>query len=202
MAASVFNADDFIARDREGGFDFVLAVDGGLAHLQGIGRAADFVLGDFDSLGHVPEGDNVEVHPVHKDKSDLELALDRVLAEGFSEARIYGALGGRLDHSIANLQMCARFAEAGLGISLVGADCVVRILVGPGEYALPPLERGTVSVFSATDESAGVTERGLEYPLEGATLTNRTTLGLSNELVGRPASVSVERGTLYIYSQP
>ena len=199
VAACDFNAAHFTARAGEGCFDYVVAVDGGLRHLESVGCVPDFTLGDFDSLGYVPEGRNVEVHPVHKDKSDLELALDFAQAEGYGEVVAYGALGGRPDHTVAALQTCARFAESGMTVTLVGLDCAVRILVGPGEFSLPLLERGTVSVFSATDMSEGVTERGMEYPLEHVRLSNRTTLGLSNELKGRPASVSIERGTLYIF---
>ena len=182
----------------EGSFDYIIAVDGGFAHLQVAGCVPQYVLGDFDSLGYVPEGANVEVYPAHKDKSDLELALDRILAEGFSEVVVYGALGGRLDHTLASLQTCARFAEQGLGVSLVGPDFQVRIVVGPAKLSLPVCKRGTVSVFSATDESTGVSEWGMEYPLEDARLTNRTTLGLSNELKGEPAGVAVRQGTLYV----
>ncbi|MBQ9041772.1 MAG: thiamine diphosphokinase [Eggerthellaceae bacterium] len=199
VAASDFNAPDFEIREANGQFDFIIAVDGGFAHLHELGVVPDLTIGDFDSLGYVPEGEDVIVHPVHKDKSDLELVLDYALEHGLESAVVYGALGGRLDHSVANLQMCARFAEAGLDLLLVGDDMAVKILVGPGEYGLPDCDRGTVSVFSAVDESHGVTERGLEYPLENATLTNRTTLGLSNELIGEPASVSIEQGTLFIF---
>ncbi len=199
VAASDFNAADFESREANGQFDCVIAVDGGFAHLRELGVVPDLTIGDFDSLGYVPDGEDVIVHPVHKDKSDLELVLDYVLERRFESAVVYGALGGRLDHSVANLQMCARFAEAGLDLLLVGTDAAVKILVGPGEYSLPVCDRGTVSVFSAVDESRGVTERGLEYPLEGATLTNRTTLGLSNELIGQPASISVANGTLLIF---
>ena len=84
-------------------------------------------------------------------------------------------------------------------MQIVGIDSVVRILVGPGECVLPALSSGTVSVFSAVNESRGVTETGMEYPLENAVLSNRTTLGLSNELIGKPATVSVECGTLYVF---
>ena len=157
------------------------------------------VMGDFDSLGYVPHGQHVQVHPTHKDKSDLELALDFVSAQGFEEVVVYGSLGGRLDHTIATLQMCARFAELGMGLILVGLDTAVKILVGPGTFDVPFDGLGTVSVFSATDESVGVCEYGMEYPLENAMLTNRTTLGLSNELMSEPAKVTVEQGTLYIF---
>lgn len=194
VATSDFNAQDFARRS----FDFVIAVDGGFTHLEAVGCVPDVCIGDFDSLGYVPKGMRAIEHPTHKDKSDLELALDYAAEKSFERVVVYGALGGRLDHSVANLQMCARFAEAGMDVELVGVDCAVSILVGPGTLELPALQ-GTVSVFSAVDESRGVTEKGMEYSLDNATLTNRTTLGLSNELVGQPATVSVETGTLLIF---
>ena len=199
VAVCEFNAGHFRACYEAGAFDFVVAVDGGFGHLKAVGCAPDYIMGDFDSLGYVPQGANVEVHPVHKDKSDLELALDFALDKGFSELVIYGALGGRLDHTVGALQMCARFAERGMTITLVGVECAVRILVGPGRFELPVRDKGTVSVFSAVDESVGVSEWGMEYPLVDALLPNRITLGLSNELQGMPAGVSVEQGTLYVF---
>ena len=199
VAASDFNGRHFAEQRSGGAFDAVVAVDGGYAHLQGAGCVPDAAIGDFDSLGYVPEGDAVIEHSPHKDKSDLELALDYAVERGFARAVVYGALGGRPDHSVANLQMCARFAEKGMAVQIVGADCLVDILVGPGMLELPARECGTVSVFSAVDESRGVTENGLEYPLENVTLTNRTTLGLSNEMIGRPATISVEDGTLFVF---
>ena len=199
VAACDFNAGHFREQWERGAYRYILAVDGGFARLREIGCVPHYVLGDFDSLGYVPQGDNVEVHPAHKDESDLELALEHVFAHGCEEVAVYGALGGRLDHTMAALQTCARFAEAGLGVTLYGMDVAVRVLAGPARFELPPLERGIVSVFSATDEAAGVSEWGMEYPLSDARLTNRTTLGLSNELRGEPAGVSVERGTLYVF---
>lgn len=193
------NADNFFRRWKSACFDYVIAVDGGYAVLDELGCSPDLTIGDFDSLGYVPNGGLVEQYPSHKDKSDLELAFDRVSSEGFSDVVVYGALGGRLDHTIANLQMCARFAEEGIAVTLIGVDCAIRVLVGPATYDLPLVPRGTVSVFAGTKEAIGVTETGLEYSLDDATLTNRTTLGLSNELIGEPASVSVKQGTLYVF---
>ena len=181
-----------------GSIDFIIAADAGLVHLESLEIEPDLIVGDFDSLGYVPEGPEVVLHPVHKDESDLELALEEAAARKFDSAIVCGALGGRLDHTIAALHACARFAEAGMDIALIGDDALVKILVGPRTYRLPNIKEGTVSVFSAVDESRGVSEYGMEYPLEDATLGNRTSLGLSNELIGQPASVSVEKGTLYI----
>lgn len=198
VAASEFNGVHFAARDAEGAFDQVIAVDAGFAHLEGIGRIPDLVVGDFDSLGRVPACGRVERHPVKKDWSDLELALDSAVEAGFTALAVYGALGGRLDHEIANLQVMARYAEQGADVTAYGLDCAVHYVVGPATYDLPTGDSGTVSVFALTPQARGVVERGMEYAFEGETIGNRTTRGLSNELTGRAASVSVEEGTLIV----
>ncbi len=199
VAASDFNASHFLRRYHEHAFACVVAVDAGFAHLHAVNVQPDVALGDFDSLGFEPAAALVKSYPSHKDKSDLELAFDFVREEAFDSVEVYGALGGRLDHTLANLQIFARFAEDGLRVVAIDATSALRVLVGPSSFELPYTEKGVVSVFSANDVASGVSEFGLEYPLENAQLTNRTSLGLSNELVGKPASVHVESGTLYVF---
>jgi thiamine pyrophosphokinase len=180
-------------------FDFVMAVDAGFAHLESIGRVPDMALGDFDSLGYVPKCKKVARHPVKKDKSDLELAFDRAMNRKYEAIVVYGALGGRLDHTVANLQLFARYAERGVDVTAIGLDCAVRLVVGPDVYELPLRDEGTVSVFAMTPEAHGVIERGMEYSIDDETISNRTTRGLSNELIGEPAAVAVEEGTLLVF---
>lgn len=199
VAASDFNAEHFKGSYDAGRFDEVYAVDAGFEHLEGVGCVPDMAIGDFDSLGHRPQCRRVIELPVEKDKSDLEVAMDRVKTRRYDEVVIYGAIGGRLDHTMANLQMCAKFAEEGMGVTFVAQDCAIRIVVGPDAYDLPLLERGTVSVFAATDECHGVIERGMKYSIDDETITNRTTRGLSNELQGVEAVVAIEEGTLYVF---
>ena len=199
VAASDFNAEHFKASYEAERFDEVYAVDAGFAHLEAVGCVPDMAIGDFDSLGYRPKCRRVIELPVEKDKSDLEVAMDRVKTRRYDEVFIYGALGGRLDHTMANLQMCARFAETGMGVTFVSDDCAIRIVVGPDAYELPLLAEGTVSVFSATDECHGVIERGMKYSIDDETISNRTTRGLSNELQGVEAAVAVEKGTLYVF---
>lgn len=199
VAACEFNAEHFVSKNNEGAFDEVYAVDAGFAHLESIGYAPDMAIGDFDSLGYVPKCRRVIELPVMKDKSDLEVAMDRAKTRRYDEVFIYGALGGRLDHTMANVQMCARFAEEGIGVTFIGDTYAIRIVVGPDAYELPLLESGTVSVFAATDECHGVIERGMLYSIDDETLTNRTTRGVSNELQGVEAAIAVEEGTLYVF---
>ena len=198
VAASDFNADHFKMLDEAGAFSWVVAVDGGFAHLESIGRAPDLAIGDFDSLGYVPKAKRVSRHPVEKDKSDLELAFDRAMMRRFEEIVVYGALGGRLDHTLANLQIFAKFSERGVYVTAIGDTYEVQLLTGPDVLDLPRLDAGTVSVFAASDRATGVIERGLKWTLDDETLTNRTSRGLSNEFIGEDAAVGVEEGTLYI----
>ena len=199
VAASDFNAEYFGKLDAQGTFDEVYAVDGGFAHLEAIGRAPDLAIGDFDSLGYVPNAKRVSRYPVKKDKSDFELALQRARDYGFTDVVAFGVLGGRLDHTLSSLQLLARYAEEGMNVTAIGDTYAVRALAGPDAFELPVCESGTVSVFSVSDEARGVIERGMEYPLDDAVLTNRTSLGLSNELTGEPAAVAVESGTLLVF---
>lgn len=201
VGASEFSSEQFSARNGAGAFDAVIAVDGGFASLAAVGCAPDLAIGDFDSLGYVPEGVEVLAFPPEKDASDMELALGEAVARGADAVEVYGALGGRLDHTLANLQLLASFAERGLTVTAVGERERERIafLVGPGELRLPALPCGIVSVFSLTDVSTGVVEEGLKYGLDGVALTNRTSWGLSNEFIGTPARIALESGTLAVF---
>ncbi len=109
VCGATFAQDDFCARYERGEFAHVVAVDSGYAHLTHVGVPPDVALGDFDSLGFVPE--RGISHPAIKDKSDLELALDYVRAEGFRDIWVYGCLGGRIDHTISALQVLRAAAE-------------------------------------------------------------------------------------------
>ncbi len=199
IGASDFNAAYFAERAARGAFDAVIAVDGGFASLEAAGCVPDLALGDFDSLGFVPEDVPVKLFPAEKDASDMELALEEALTRGAGTVEVYGALGGRLDHTLANLLLLASFAERGLDVAVVGERERIALLVGPGELLIEAADEGIVSVFSLSDVATGVCEEGLKYGLDHVALTNRTSWGLSNELAGAAARISVESGTLAVF---
>lgn len=199
VGASDFNAGHFACRAAAGAFDAVIAVDGGYASLAAAGCAPDLAIGDFDSLGYVPDGVPVKAFPPEKDASDMELALEEAVSRGAGAVEVYGVLGGRLDHTLANLLLLASFAERGLAVRAVGDNSQIVFLVGPDELHAEGESGDIVSVFSLTDVSTGVVEEGLRYGLDGVALTNRTSWGLSNEFVGMPARIAVEGGTLAVF---
>lgn len=177
--------------------DFLLAADGGLRHLQSLGLTPDEILGDFDSLGYVPE--NSSRFPVEKDDTDSMLAIRRGLALGYREFWLYGSLDGpRLDHTVANYQALQYLADHHAFGYLIGKDYLVTV-VKNGSLRFPAGCRGTVSVFCPGSDAHGVTLKGLYYPLENAVLTSGFPLGVSNHFTGQAAEIAVTQGSLLVF---
>ena len=176
--------------------DYVIAADGGLQHTQALGIEPQEILGDFDSLGYIPQ--DARVFPVEKDDTDAMLAARRGLALGFREFLYYGSLDGkRLDHTVANYQTLQYLADHGARGYLVGQDFLATV-VKEGTISFPEGTEGLISVFCLGADALGVSLRGLYYPLEGGTLTAGFPLGVSNHFTGAPAEISVEEGSLLV----
>ncbi len=184
------------------GDDFLVAVDGGLHHLQALGLSPQLLIGDMDSLSaqevEACRQAGVEIlrFPPAKNKTDLELALDEVLQRGYRNILIAFALGGRLDQTLANLALLSR---PDLN------DCAVRIDDGVTEVTLlrhtitlACQPRDVVSLLPWGGAAGGVVTHGLEYALEGETLLPWQTRGISNRCTGERFSVSLEQGALLL----
>ncbi len=176
--------------------DYSIAADGGLVHTQALGLTPNMILGDFDSLGYVPEGSTV--FPVEKDDTDAMLAVKKGLELGYRDFLLYGSLDGpRLDHSVANFQTLQYLADRGATGLLVGKTQIVTV-VKDGKISFPAGKEGIVSVFCMGTDAHGVTIRGLKYALEKGTLTAGFPLGVSNHFTGQAAEISVENGSLLV----
>lgn len=177
--------------------DFILAADGGFKYLSGYGIRPTMTMGDFDSLGGAPEGENVIRLPVEKDDTDTGAAIKLGLQKGFRVFHIYGGTGGRLDHTLANIQHLAFLAGEGARGYLYG-DGIAVTAIKNDRLVFPRGLSGTVSVFSFTESCTGVTERGLKYGLEDAVLESRWPLGVSNSFTGEEAEIAVKEGILIV----
>ena len=193
--------DDCGAGISPGEGDLVIAADGGLRTLQGQGLHADLILGDFDSLGFVPEGEQVRLFPVVKDETDLMLACREGLARGYRVFRLYGGLGGaRLSHTVANLQLLRWLADQGAEGTLYGRGYEVTLL-RERTMRFPAAQAGYLSLFAAGDRAV-VTVRGAAYELENGVLTGAYPLGVSNAFCGREAEVTAHEGDLLVVLEP
>ena len=176
--------------------DFIIAADGGLRHLEKLGRTPDAILGDFDSLGFVPE--NATIFPVEKDDTDAMLAIRKALDLGCKEVILYGSLDGpRLDHTLANLQALQFLADHGAVGYLVGNDYIATVLQN-GKLFFPETAEGILSVFCMGPDAKGVSLTGLKYPLQSGTLCAGFPLGVSNHFIGKQATIQVTGGSLLL----
>lgn len=181
--------------------DLVVAADSGLNHARTLGIRVDAVVGDYDSLGHKPDVDKgVEVVtvPTEKDVTDTQLAVEYALQKGAREIVLVGGLGGRLDHTLANLSILEDLLDKRVRATLLDGQSRVRLLRNDSTI-LPRSGYTYLSLLSLDPVSRGVEIEGVKYPLKGAKL-HRTLggLGVSNEITGNCCFVSVRKGTILI----
>ena len=176
--------------------DYLLAADGGYVHFEKLGCTPDGILGDFDSLGYVPEG--AAVFPVGKDDTDAMLAVRKGLELGYRRFLLYGSLDGpRLDHTVANFQTLQFLADRDSIGYLIGKDYIVTAVKNAG-LAFPADAQGILSVFCMGADAAGVTIQGLKYEVSDAVLTAGFPLGVSNHFIGKPSRITVKSGSLLV----
>ena len=191
--------------------DFVTAADAGFSHCERLGIEPDLIVGDFDSL---KEGDGEALEeirrreperiltlPSEKDDTDMLAAIRVGLEKGCREFFLYGGLGGRLGHTIANIQCLNYLKERGASGYLTDASGLIQVAKNE-TIRFEKRETGWLSLFSLGEKAEGVTLRGLKYELTDAVVTNSFPIGVSNEFIGKEAAVTVRNGTLLILTAP
>ena len=178
--------------------DFVIACDAGYIHAQRADIVPDVIIGDFDSyLGDLPGGVEIIRTKPEKDDTDTMMALKLAIRRGYRRIMLVGALGGRVDHMLANISLIAFAATKGADLQIVDGHHQI-FAVRDGRRRVPRSSWRNISVFAFDTECTGVTLRGVKYPLDGAVLTNTFALGVSNEFTEDIAEISVESGILIV----
>lgn len=183
--------------------DFVIAADGGFDYLKKLGLRADVVMGDFDSTGFSNELPAESIRfPQEKDNTDMLEAMLLGLKKGYRRFFIYGGLGGRLDHTFANIQALSFLAEQGARGTLFHKDYAIEVITD-GTISFSKNESfnrpGNIcSVFSLSDVSVNVTIQGMKYNLQDYNMTNLHPLGVSNEFTGKKSYINVKKGTIAV----
>lgn len=200
------------------GEPFVIAADGGLAHAKVLGVTPQLLVGDLDSVEPTDmkrfDGIQVDRHPVDKDQLDLELALNAAWARGVTEVRVAGALGGRLDQTLAALLIAGKAAREGCRVVLYGGRTEAHVgaahaVAATGQSALAstpePVSANTVSAsltadttvsLLALDQNCVVSISGVQFPLANAALPWGSGLGVSNRATGGVVELKVHSGTV------
>lgn len=187
--------------------DLCIAADGGMNYLMQIGVTPDIMLGDMDSLGNeeFPESFQADFRvkrlPIEKDDTDMLAAIKEGLAAGYQQFELYGALGGRLDHTLANIQCLLYLRNRDAKGIIVGNGASLMLIRNERiTFSADYAERGKrISVFAFGGDAYGVSEKGLKYLLHNVTVKLEFPIGVSNEFTGEDAEIEVKDGMLLIY---
>jgi len=177
---------------------FVICADGGVDAAVLNHVTPDLIIGDFDSIkGELPKDIETIKLEIEKDDTDMMSAIRAGLKRGFRVFVLLGALGGRFDHSFANLCALQYLASQGCKATIISQGCRVFLLNG-GRLNLSKLKGSTVSVFPFGVASCTVSYRGLKYPLTEARLSADNPLGVSNEIIEEDAQIILHEGNALI----
>jgi len=180
--------------------DILIAVDGGLCHLTQHNLTPNLIIGDLDSANpaevekYRAQGVAVDQYPPEKDETDLELALDAALAMASECIWVVGALGKRIDQTLANIFLLTREEFINVDLRMVDGDREIFLIRTSATITGTPGER--VSLLPLHGPAVGIQTQGLLYPLKGETLYPDRTRGVSNELTASSAQVTLKSGLL------
>lgn len=192
---------NFISEESIRKSDLIICADSGYLHAKKLNITPHIIVGDFDSYTEkLPE--NVEIHrsPPEKDDTDTMLAVKTAIERECREILLYGGTGGRLDHTIANIQTMLYARKHGVEMCMDNGRDIVMIQGRGTEYYS---DEGTYfSVFALTEELKVNYMRGVKYPVENFTFTNSFPIGVSNEILQDGAELSIASGlALIVFSE-
>ena len=178
--------------------DFIISADGGYDHLLKMSLKPELSVGDFDSAKNLPTAHEIITLPKEKDDTDTLYALKIAIDRGYRELYLFGMLGGRLDHTIANVQSLLFLAQNNVSAYIIDSKAVLTV-IKDSEISFSPTKNYYFSVFSLKEKSYGVTIKNAKYEISNCQLENNFPLGISNEfLEHKPALIKVKSGELLI----
>ncbi|MEG1710856.1 MAG: thiamine diphosphokinase [Clostridia bacterium] len=178
---------------------YIIAADGGYNHLVSLKIKPDLVLGDFDSLNYIPNLNSI-IYPTEKDDTDMMLSVKKALELGYNYILIYGGLGGRFDHSIANTQVLSYIAENNCFGFLIGDNSFITVI--KNQSVQLNLNINVLLSLFALSSSVNVSICGVKYPLNNYTMLPTYPIGISNVATDKKINISTNDGLLLVMVQP
>ncbi len=187
----------------EENYNYIIGADGGCNHLFKMNITPNYIVGDLDSIKREVieyyENKNVTFkrYPSHKDETDSEICIYLAKLLGADEIDLFATLGGRIDHTLANIGLMNYIKENNMKPRILTSE--EEILMVKNETINLKGKRGdTISVISINGESKDVTLKKLEYPLDNATVNHLSPLGISNVMLEDECIISIKDGCALI----
>ena len=181
--------------------DFIICIDGGYDIAREYNITPDLLMGDFDSINSpLPGNIPTEHFPPEKDYTDLELALKKSVELKAKNVTIIGGIGGRLDHTFANIQLLSSYSNNFASLEMLDGKNKYFVLNNTQTKGIkiPAESDSYISLFSLSAKCTGVTFQGVKYPLDDAVLTREFPLGVSNEFIKKEAALSIKDGNMLV----
>lgn len=178
--------------------DFCVAADAGVKYAKEYAITPDLIIGDFDSLGYVPQEENVVRLPCEKDDTDTLAALKYGIKKGYELFVLHCASGGECDHFFANASALAYLAKRKkTGIMFSGSKTM--LCINNKKIVFDKSFSGKLSVF-AVDNAVKTSISGLKYCFNGV-LTNDFPIGVSNQFIGKSAEISAQGCIMLVFEK-
>lgn len=184
-------------------YDYVVAVDRGADTLYALGMTPHEIVGDLDSASPAAiaayrnnPAVHMEIHKAEKDETDTELALMAAVRNGCGQADMLGALGGRMDHAIANIHLLYEYFKQGLKVCIYDERNKLYLLNQAARFDRSKLYGTYISFLPLTEEIKGLTLIGFKYPLKNREILLGTSLCISNELAEDEGLMELQSGVL------
>ena len=188
-------------------FDYIIAVDKGLEILNKVQTEPNFIIGDFDSVNtdvlKQYENKNIPIEYLNKEKdyTDTHMALKKTIERGVNNITIIGAIGTRLDHTLANIHILKEALDSGVNAKLVNKNNEI-MLIKNKKVVKKNNNYKYISLIPLTTEIKGVTIKGFKYLLKDANLKIGESIGVSNELIDNEATIEIAEGVaILIFSK-
>jgi thiamine pyrophosphokinase len=181
--------------------DVIFCADSGYRHCQLLGVTPALLVGDFDSIGHVPPAIPLLTLPPDKDYTDTTLAAEEAVNRGYRSLLFAGMMGGRPDHTLANLQTMVGLSRRSVAVSLTDGITDMIAFTAPTqgcELILPCRKDHYFSLFAMSSLCRRVSILGGKYPLQDYDLRFDEARAVSNEFVGEDVVVTMGEGSLLV----
>lgn len=182
--------------------DYIICADGGARHLLTLGLSPQLVVGDFDTLTPdeleilAGKGAKIDRYPPEKDYTDTHLALLKAVEMGYSDVTMLAVLGGRLDHTLANLMLLALPETVHIEVKIV--DETQKIYLVRSRLKMQGKPGDTVTLLPLSDRVTGIETQGLKYPVPEGTFVMGIPIGVSNVMTDHAVSITVRDGLLLV----
>lgn len=184
-------------------YDYIICSDGGANHAYNMNIVPDYIIGDLDSINksiidyYKNKNVNFEKFPIKKDETDTELCIQLSQKLKAKEIDLIGALGGRIDHTIANINLLYYIRKRGIKPKIISEKEEIYIAIDE-EVIIDGEIGNTISILPIKNDAKGVTLKKLEYSLENDDIEFSTPLGISNVMTDINCNIKVNEGSIII----